>query len=78
MAGSGPNQLTEDEKEKSIKAFETLGICKQLAEAAASLGWKLPTNIQEQAIPNVLNGKLPHLICIFKIVSKIYLHMHSF
>jgi superfamily II DNA/RNA helicase len=65
MAGAGPNQLTDDEKEKSIKAFETLGICKQLAEAAASLGWKLPTNIQEQAIPNVLNGKLPSFTNIF-------------
>jgi len=66
MAGAGPNQLTEDEKEKSIKAFETLGICKQLAEAAASLGWKLPTDIQEQAVPNVLNGKLPSFANLFK------------
>ena len=62
MAGPGPNQLTQDEKEKSMKAFEALGICAQLAEAAASLGWKLPTNIQEQAIPNVLSGELTNPI----------------
>jgi ATP-dependent RNA helicase DDX47/RRP3 len=65
MAGPAPNHLTEDEKQKSMKAFEALGICTQLAEAAASLGWKLPTNIQEQAIPNVLNGKLPYFTNIF-------------
>lgn len=54
--GSRVTQLTDDEREKSMKAFEALGICTQLAEAAASLGWKEPTTIQEQAIPNVLAG----------------------
>ena len=51
------NQLTESERETCIKSFEKLGICTQLAEAAASLGWKRPTSIQEQAIPNVLAGR---------------------
>lgn len=53
------NQLTDAEHEACTKAFESLGICTQLAEAAASLGWKGPTTIQEQAIPNVLAGLSP-------------------
>ncbi len=41
---------------ESVTAFEKLGVCKELAEAAASLGWKSPTAIQEQAIPQLLAG----------------------
>ena len=48
--------VTEEAKEQSIKLFEQLGICTQLAEAAVSLGWKSPTSIQEQAIPHLLGG----------------------
>eukprot|EP00884_Botryococcus_braunii_P003317 jgi/Botrbrau1/12987/Bobra.384_1s0012.1 len=41
----------------AIAAFEALGVCQQLSESAARLGWKRPTSIQEQAIPQLLQGK---------------------
>ena len=49
--------LSEEEHSKAKAAFEKLGICDQLAEAAASLGWKSPSSIQEQAVPLVLQGE---------------------
>ena len=49
-------ELTEKEKADSIAAFVALGVCTQLAEAAAGLGWKTPSSIQEQAIPHLLAG----------------------
>ena len=57
MVGSSGAQLSESDHNIAVKAFEELGICTQLAEAAASLGWKGPTSIQQQAIPNVLQGR---------------------
>lgn len=48
--------LTEDERAAAITAFEGLGLCKQLAEAAAGLGWKAPSVIQQQAVPPLLEG----------------------
>jgi hypothetical protein len=48
--------VPEEAKEQSIKLFEQLGVCRQLAESAVSLGWKSPTSIQEQAIPHLLGG----------------------
>ena len=50
--------LTEQERATAVASFEALGICSQLAEAAADLGWKKPTPIQEQAIPALLQGSL--------------------
>ncbi|MEW5311468.1 MAG: hypothetical protein WDW38_003182 [Sanguina aurantia] len=50
-------KLTEQEKAIAVAAFTALGLCPELAEAAASLGWKTPSPIQEQAIPNLLQGK---------------------
>ena len=40
----------------AAQAFLTLGICETLAEAAAALGWKEPTEIQKQAVPYALEG----------------------
>ena len=57
MAVPGSNQLSEADRAAAVQAFEALGICTQLAEAAAALGWKSPTSIQEQAVPNVLAGE---------------------
>lgn len=48
-------------KEEAVKAFAALGLCDQLAEAAAELGWKAPSKVQEQAIPLLLQGKRPFL-----------------
>lgn len=49
--------MTDVDKEGAMKAFMQLGLREQLAEAAASLGWKAPTQIQEQSIPPLLQGK---------------------
>lgn len=48
-------------KSDAADAFEKLGVCRQLAVAAAELGWKTPTSIQEQAVPHLLAGKLANL-----------------
>ena len=40
-------------------AFQSLGVCAQLAESAAALGWKKPTAVQEQAVPLLLQGLTP-------------------
>lgn len=48
--------LNDEEKRVSIESFMALGVCKELAEAAAGLGWKTPSAIQEQAIPHLLSG----------------------
>jgi len=37
-------------------AFQALGVCVELADACAALGWKAPTEIQAQAIPLALAG----------------------
>jgi len=49
--------LTPAENDKAITDFEALGVRRQLAEAAAGLGWKTPSSIQAQAIPHLLQGK---------------------
>lgn len=49
--------LTPAENDKAIAAFEELGVCRQLAEAAANLGWKSPSSIQAQAIPHLLQDR---------------------
>lgn len=56
MKARPQNELTEQEREAAIKAFEGLGLCTQLAEAAAGLGWKQPTVIQQQAVPPLIQG----------------------
>ena len=57
MVSFDSNVLNEEETKNAIAAFEALGVCNQLAAAAASLGWKKPSAIQEQAIPHVLSGQ---------------------
>lgn len=57
MIESKSNQPVKEDHDKAVKLFEKLGICSQLADAAASLGWKTPSSIQEQAIPHVLQGQ---------------------
>jgi ATP-dependent RNA helicase DDX47/RRP3 len=49
--------LGDAESKAAVEAFEKLGICTQLAQAAASLGWKAPSSIQEQAVPHLLAGR---------------------
>ena len=39
------------------EAFLGIGVCEELAEAAADLGWKAPSEIQAQSIPQALQGK---------------------
>ena len=47
----------QSERSSSITAFKTLGLHDVLAETAAELGWKQPTDIQQQSIPLALQGK---------------------
>ena len=49
-------ELSETERKEAIEKFEKLGVCSQLAEAAANLKWKSPTPVQEQAVPLLLQG----------------------
>lgn len=44
---------------EAVSAFEALGLCTQLAEAAADLGWKSPSPVQQQAVPLLLQGTSP-------------------
>mmetsp|Transcript_15924 Transcript_15924/g.28288 ORF Transcript_15924/g.28288 Transcript_15924/m.28288 type:complete len:442 (-) Transcript_15924:136-1461(-) len=48
--------LSEKETAVAVAEFKKLGVHEQLAEAAATLGWKKPSAIQEQAIPQLLQG----------------------
>ncbi|CAI9752795.1 unnamed protein product [Fraxinus pennsylvanica] len=45
-----------EEKEEE-KSFKDLGVNEQLVDACDSLGWKVPTKIQIEAIPLALEGK---------------------
>jgi len=49
--------LSESEKKKAVEAFAALGVCDELAQACASLGWKAPSAIQTESIPQALQGK---------------------
>lgn len=55
MTGDGPAPSASEAA--AIAAFEALGVCTALSQAAASLGWTSPSSIQEQAIPHLLAGK---------------------
>ena len=55
MAPPG-GRLSEEEAAAAKQKFMALGVCDQLADAAAALGWKAPSSIQEQAVPLVLQG----------------------
>lgn len=56
MVANAAEKLSAEERAAAIKAFEELGLCAQLAEAAAGLGWKTPSPIQQQAVPPLLQG----------------------
>lgn len=58
MAAELANERGDARQAAAVKAFEALGICTQLAESAAGLGWKEPSEIQTQAVPLVLKGAL--------------------
>lgn len=73
MAALDSGKLTAAERTAAIQSFEALGVCTQLAEAAASLGWKAPSNIQEQAVPALLEGTV--LSLLFAAAASFALHM---
>ena len=56
MVAQLASELGDARRASAVEAFEALGVCKQLAEAAASLGWQSPSEIQAQSIPIVLKG----------------------
>lgn len=45
----------EDSNEQT-KSFKELGVVEQLVDACDSLGWKIPSKIQAEAIPHALEG----------------------
>ncbi|XP_042986189.1 DEAD-box ATP-dependent RNA helicase 10-like isoform X2 [Carya illinoinensis] len=44
-------------EDKLVDTFKDLGVCDQLVEACENLGWKIPSKIQAEAIPQALDGK---------------------
>ena len=48
--------LSAAEAAASRAAFKELGVCDELCEAAVQMRWKLPSEIQQQAIPPLLEG----------------------
>ncbi|KAK9812303.1 hypothetical protein WJX73_000732 [Symbiochloris irregularis] len=44
-------------QKQAVAAFESLGLRTELAEAAAALGWKSPSPVQQQAIPLLIQGR---------------------
>ena len=56
MSISGNSNSSAAETAAAVKKFTALGVCEQLAEAAAALGWTAPTEIQAAAVPHLLAG----------------------
>ena len=50
--------LTAAEAAASKAAFQELGLCDELCDAAANMRWKAPSEIQKEAIPPLLEGVL--------------------
>lgn len=46
-----------EESKEEMKSFKELGVSDQLIEACDSLGWKIPSKIQAEAIPHAFEGK---------------------
>ena len=46
-----------DDVEAAAAAFTSLGVCRELSDVAARLGWKKPMPIQMEAIPKLLAGR---------------------
>jgi ATP-dependent RNA helicase DDX47/RRP3 len=49
--------LMEEEEKEEIISFKSLGVVEPLCESVLSLGWKVPTQIQQDAIPPALQGR---------------------
>jgi superfamily II DNA/RNA helicase len=57
--------LTAAEGRASKAAFKAIGVCDELCDAVVHMRWKLPTEIQLEAIPPLLEGavlNLEHLL----------------
>ena len=55
---SSMTDAEREDVEASAAAFASLGVCRELSEVAARLGWKRPMPIQMEAIPKLLAGWL--------------------
>jgi ATP-dependent RNA helicase DDX47/RRP3 len=50
-------EIEELNSETSVTTFRDLGIVDTLCEAIDGVGWKFPTEIQKQSIPEALSGR---------------------
>jgi len=50
-------KTTTDDKPPADETFESIGVCAELAEACAKLGWKRPSAIQTASIPEALKQR---------------------
>lgn len=48
---------TKDDDHASTATFRDLGVVEPLCEAIEKLGWKMPTPIQANALPEALSGR---------------------
>jgi ATP-dependent helicase YprA (DUF1998 family) len=53
-AGSGETDVETNDATGTGATFAEIGVCEALCDTIESLGWKLPTAIQVQAIPKAL------------------------
>jgi len=56
-AADGANGAAENEEEKGAGGFRELGVCEELCDVVASLGFQKPTKIQAESLPHSLSGK---------------------
>ncbi|KAL8140445.1 hypothetical protein V2J09_006466, partial [Rumex salicifolius] len=54
--------MEEGDKQEVKISFKQLGLCDELVDACANLGWKVPTKIQVDAIHHALEGIILSLI----------------
>jgi superfamily II DNA/RNA helicase len=54
-------ELSAAEQKASKAAFKELGVCDELCDAAVQMRWKMPSEIQREAIPPLLEGAPPPL-----------------
>lgn len=50
------------EHKEDSRSFKDFGVCEQLVEACANLGWASPTKIQALVLPHAFEGSVSLLV----------------